>query len=170
MTIDEGRAMELPGNPMEQLAQPPMIDELTNTQPAMPGAPQASMRDQLKSFNSGPVEDFLIELLGVADDLGVLDKSFGPPSVEDQLDVMDQNSDPMEFLNRQQLESLISKFMAIPEPQRSQIADKLKQELPPQVVKRLSSIMRLTSGRDVQQQIAPTQTASVQATPAESGY
>ncbi len=152
MTTPDKRAMEIPGTPMKQ---PAMMDELTNSPQTMPSAPQASMRDHLKPFNSGPVEDFLIELLGVADDLGVLDKSFGPPSVADQLDVMDQNSDPMQFLNRQQLESLISKFMAIPEPQRSQIAEKLKQSLPPQVVERLSSIMRLTSGRDVQQQMMP---------------
>jgi len=79
--------------------------------------------------------------MGIADDLGILDDSFGQQSVEDQLDVA-ENPDPMQFLSEEQLVSLVDKFVRIPEPQRSQIEQKLKAELPPQVSQRLDAVLR----------------------------
>jgi len=80
---------------------------------------------------SDPADAFLGELVSIAAELGILDESFGPPSVADQADVLDVNSDPMEFLNQQQLTSLVEKYMVIPEPQRTQIGDELRKQHPP---------------------------------------
>jgi hypothetical protein len=68
--------------------------------------------------------------------------------------VLDVNSDPMEFLNEQQLTSLVEKYMVIPEPQRTQIGDELRKQLPPQVASRLEAIVRFVQGRDAQQEVA----------------
>jgi hypothetical protein len=124
---------------------------------SMDGAPQVQddLRSQLSPMVEGPVEDFLVELMAIADEVGILDDAFGEESVEDQVDLQDINSDPMELLNRGQLESLVQKYMAIPEPERSQLGEKLAAELPPQVADRLAAIIRMFEGRDTQQVVAP---------------
>jgi hypothetical protein len=114
---------------------------------------QDNLRQQLGPLVQDPTEDFLAELMSIADEVGILDDAFGPESIEDQADLQDVNSDPLEFLSEQQLQILVSKFLAIPEPQRSQIADELRSQLPPQVASRLEAIVRFVQGRDAQQEI-----------------
>ena len=129
--------------------QPPM-------QPAMQEPQSTGFREQIGPLaeSSGPAGAFISELMGIADDLGMLDEAFGPETVQDQTDLQDVNADPMEFLNKDQLTRLVNLFLAIPEPQRSQIGNKLRDELPPQVASRLDAIIRFVQGRDAQVQVA----------------
>tara|TARA_Y100000296_G_C5032200_1_gene185440 strand:+ start:237 stop:644 length:408 start_codon:yes stop_codon:yes gene_type:complete len=113
-----------------------------------------SLRDNLSPLVQSPAEDFIAELMSIASELGILDEAFGPETVQDQADLQDMQSDPMEFLNEEQLTVLVQKFMAIEEPQRSEIAQQLKEALPPQVAQRLAAIIRFVEGRDAQQQVS----------------
>jgi len=115
----------------------------------MDGAPQTvdNLRDQLSPMISNEMEDFMVEFLAVADDLGVLDGAFGEESVEDQADLQDATADPMQFLSEQQLISLVTKFNAIPEPQRTELESILRAELPPQIVSRLDAVFRFVKQR-----------------------
>jgi len=119
---------------------------------------QMGLREKLgimaQDPNAGPADDFIAELLSIADDLGFLDEAFGPLSVADRSDLLDENADPMEFLSKEQLTTLVQKFLAIPEPERSRIGDALREQLPPQVASRLEAIVRFVQGRDAQQGIA----------------
>ena len=108
---------------------------------------QQGVREGLAPYNEGPVQDFLIELMAVTDDVGALDASFQQPTVEDQMDEQDPNADPMEVLNESQLMSLVNKFLAIPEPERVQIEQILREALPPQVVQRLEAVVRFAQQR-----------------------
>jgi hypothetical protein len=114
-----------------------------------PGVPQAAdnLRDQLAPMISNEMEDFVVELMAVADDLGVLDDAFGEESIEDQADLQDAAADPMQFLNEQQLIQLVTKFQAIPEPDRSRMEQVLRTELPPQISQRLDAVLRFVQQR-----------------------
>lgn len=118
-----------------------------------PLSEQSSLSDQLAPLVSNPAEDFLVTMMQMADDKGVLDSSFQDETVEDQYDVA-ENPDPMQFLSKEELTLLVQKFMAIPEPLRSQIGEQLRQQLPPQVAQRLDAVVRFVEGRDGQQQVA----------------
>jgi hypothetical protein len=115
------------------------------------------LRDQLSPMvqdpNAGPADEFLAELLSIADELGFLDEAFGPPSIADRADELDANADPFEFLSKEQLTRLVQLFLAIPEPKRSEIGNALREQLPPQVAERLEAIVRFVGGRDAQQGI-----------------
>jgi hypothetical protein len=133
----------------------PLPEELTGTQGQAPVAPgDTSVREGLGQLAEGPIDDFLMELLSIADELGILDQAFQEPSVADQADELDANADPFEMLNQQQLTILVQKYMAIPEPQRTQIGVELANQLPPQVADRLAAIVRFVGGRDAQQVVA----------------
>jgi hypothetical protein len=129
--------------------------ELASPAPVTQGAPQG-FREQISPLTQegGASGAFVNELLGIASDLGFLDEAFGPPSVADQADLQDVNADPMELLSRDQLTRLVDLFLAIPEPERSQIGNMLREQLPPQVAERLEAIVRLVQGREAQQGIA----------------
>jgi len=129
--------------------------ELAPASPVTQGAPQ-DFRQHISPLTQegGAAGAFVNELLGIADDLGFLDEAFGPPSVADQADLQDANADPMELLNRDQLTRLVDLFLAIPEPERSQIGNMLRDQLPPQVAERLEAIVRLVQGREAQQGVA----------------
>jgi len=120
------------------------------------GQPQVqdNLRSQLSPMVQDPMDQFVVELMSIADDLGVLDDAFGEESVEDQVDLQDVAADPLEFLDEAQLSSLVNLYMQIPEPQRSELGNKLREELPPQVASRLEAIVRFVQGRDAQQEIA----------------
>jgi hypothetical protein len=107
----------------------------------------ANLRDALTPLAQDPVDDFMIALMGVADDLGIADTISQPDSIEDQVDLQDPNADPMEVLNEQQLIELVTKFDMIPEPQRSEIEQTLRAELPPQVASRLDAVIRFVRQR-----------------------
>tara|TARA_R100000781_G_scaffold53762_1_gene35145 strand:- start:2106 stop:2519 length:414 start_codon:yes stop_codon:yes gene_type:complete len=130
--------------------------ELGPMQPPMQEQPSDGFRQQIGPLaeTGGPVGAFISELLGIADDLGFLDEAFGPETIQDQTDLQDVNADPMEFLNKDQLTTLVNLFLAIPEPQRSQIGNQLRDELPPQVASRLDAIVRFVQGRDAQLEVA----------------
>ena len=102
-----------------------------------------SLVDQLKPMVNDPVSDFLVSFMDVADRKGVLDQAFGPQTVADQADSVDQNADPMELLDINDLKLLVGKYLAIPEPMRSQIGNKIKSSMPPQVAQRLDAAVRL---------------------------
>lgn len=129
---------------------PDLVPQAPDTQPGL----REQLAPMVQDPNAGPADDFIAELLSIADDLGFLDEAFGPLSVADQADLLDANADPMEFLNREQLTVLVQKFMVIPEPTRSQIGQKLREQLPPQVAERLEAIVRMVQGRDAQQEVA----------------
>jgi hypothetical protein len=131
---------------------PPELAPPGGTQPGQPQV-QDNLRSQLNPMVQDPVDQFVVELMSIADDLGVLDDAFGEESVEDQADLQDADADPFELLSREQLTRLVTLFLQIPEPQRSQIANTLRQELPPQVAQRLEGIVRFVQGRDAQQEI-----------------
>jgi hypothetical protein len=129
--------------------------ELAPSGPVTQGAPQ-DFREQVGPLTQegGAAGAFVNELLGIADDLGFLDEAFGPPSVADRADELDADADPFEFLSREQLTSLVQLYLAIPEPERSEIGDMLHNELPPQIADRLAAIVRMVEGRDTQQEVA----------------
>jgi hypothetical protein len=130
--------------------------ELSPMQPLTQETQSTGFREQIAPLvqESGAAGAFISELMGIADDLGFLDEAFGPETVQDQADLQDVNADPMEFLNKDQLTRLVNLFMSIPEPQRSQIGNQLRNELPPQVASRLDAIVRFIQGRDAQSQVA----------------
>jgi len=135
---------------------PPELAPPSGTQApqATDAGPAESFRDQLAPLNPGdPASNFLMELISIGDELGILDDSFGQPSVQDQADLQDADADPFELLSRDQLTRLVTLFLQIPEPERSKIANTLRQELPPQVAQRLEGIVRFVQGRDAQQEI-----------------
>jgi len=124
--------------------------------PVTQGPEAADFRSHMSPLTEGggPAGAFVNELLGIADDLGFLDEAFGTPTVADEADLQDAGADPMELLSREQLTRLVDLFLAIPEPQRSQIGNMLRDQLPPQVAERLEAIVRLVQGREAQQGIA----------------
>ena len=132
---------------------PPELAPPGGTQPGQPQV-QDNLRSQLNPMVQDPVDRFVVELMSIADDLGVLDDAFGEESVEDQVDLQDVAADPLEFLDEAQLSSLVNLYMQIPEPQRSELGNKLREELPPQVASRLEAIVRFVQGRDAQQEVA----------------
>jgi hypothetical protein len=93
-----------------------------------------------------PADDFIHELMSIADELGIVDEVFQEETVGDQVDTLDVKADPMEFLSKQQLTTLVQKFLAIQEPERSRIGAELKKQLPPQVAQRLDAIVRMVIG------------------------
>ena len=130
--------------------------ELSPMQPPMQEQPTDGFRQQIAPLTEGggAAGAFVNELMGIADDLGFLDEAFTPMTVGDQADIQDPNIDPMQFLSKEQLTTLVNLFMSIPEPQRSQIGNQLRNELPPQVASRLDAIVRFVQGRDAQSQVA----------------
>lgn len=135
---------------------PPQQTPLGAPQPELPGpagqAPVGNVRDALAGQIQTPMEDFLVELMGIADDVGLLDEVMQPGNgnIEDQADLLDPNSDPLELLNEQQLRSIMEKFTALPPNERSQIVNMLREQLPPNVAKRLEAILRFSKGRETQ--------------------
>ena len=129
--------------------------ELAPSGPVTQGAPQG-FREQISPLTqeSGAAGAFVNELLGIADELGMLEEAFGPPTEADRADELDPNADPFEFLSKEQLTRLVQLFLAIPEPERSEIGNMLRTELPPQVASRLEAIVRFVQGRDAQQEVS----------------
>ena len=141
---------------MAQIPPPGLPPELTGTQgpaPVAPGGPTGpggpSIRETMTPLVETPADDFLNELLSIADELGMMD-TMDPmgtqPSVGEEVDQLDTQANPLELLSREQLDILIQKFFAIPEPTRSEILTRIKAELPPQVGKRLDAIIRMVQG------------------------
>ena len=130
--------------------------ELSPMQPPMQEQPTDGFRQQIAPLTEGggAAGAFVNELMGIADDLGFLDEAFDPMTVSDQADIQDPNIDPMQFLSKEQLTTLVNLFMSIPEPERSRIGNQLRTELPPQVASRLDAIVRFVQGRDAQAQVA----------------
>jgi len=107
-----------------------------------------NLRDALSPLASDPAEQFLVAMMGVADDLGLTDEiQMGEETIEDQADLQDVGADPMQFLSEQQLIELVTKFEAIPEEQRGQMEKMLREELPPQVAQRLDAVVRFVRQR-----------------------
>jgi len=119
--------------------------------PQAPGTQAPSMRDQLSPLVQSPMDDFLNELVSIADDTGVLEEAMsGTASVEDEADALDIGADPLEFLSEQQLTTLVQKFMAIPPEEQGPLVEQLRQTLPPEMVKRMEAIIRFVQGRSAQ--------------------
>jgi len=102
-----------------------------------------------------PASIFFAELMAIADDHGVLDSAMEGQSTEDQADLADPASaDPLQFLSREELTKLVQLYLAIPEPQRGEIGNMFREQLPPHVSRRLEAVIRLISGRGAQQEVA----------------
>jgi len=106
-----------------------------------------NLRDSLSPLAQDPVDDFMVSLMGVADDLGLVDSITQEESMEDLTDLQDPSADPMQFLSEPQMIELVTKFEQIPEPQRSQLEQQLRSELPPQVSSRLDAVIRFVRQR-----------------------
>ena len=106
-----------------------------------------SIRETLSPLVQDPVEAFLVALLGVADEIGVLDEAFQDSTLEDELDEQAPTEGSGEFLSEQQITEIISLFMAIPEPKRSQIEQQMREVLPSHVMKRWDAAIRFTRQR-----------------------
>jgi hypothetical protein len=147
-----------------------LIDELMQQpagpnaqQPVNPNMQQAAGLNTPQDFRGtiaplageDPASIFFAELMAIADDHGLLDGAIETQSLEDQADLADPASaDPLQFLSREELTKLVQLYLAIPEPQRSEIGNTFREQLPPHVSQRLEAIIRLVSGRDAQQEVA----------------
>lgn len=101
-----------------------------------------------------PASIFFAELMAIADDHDLLDSAMEEPSIEDQADLSDpESADPLQFLSREELTQLVNLYMAIPEPQRSEIGNMFREQLPPHVAQRLEAVVRFIQGRDAQQEV-----------------
>lgn len=124
--------MPIPGNPIASAA----AQGVSNPQQV-----QQSLSDTLRPLVQDEADDFLVTVAQIADDHGILDDAFGPESVEDQADLL-ENPDPTQFLSKEELMLLAEKFLAIPEEKRTVIEQELRNQLPPEVVQRLEAVLR----------------------------
>jgi hypothetical protein len=129
------------------------VPQAPGTQPEQSITP---ISDVMQQGVQDPVGDFITTFIKIMESKGIdLDEAMGNLSVGDQSDLLDEGADPLEFFSREELTILVEKYLAIPEPERSQIGQQLASQLPPQVGDRLASIVRMVSGRESQQEVAP---------------
>jgi hypothetical protein len=123
---------------------------------APPGGTQQDFRGTVAPLaGEDPASIFFAELMAIADDHGLLDSAMEEQSPEDQADLADPASaDPLQFLSREELAKLVQLYLAIPEPQRGEIGDMFREQLPPHVSQRLEAVIRLIGGRGAQQEVA----------------
>ena len=128
-----------------------MTDIPPELPPAAGIAPQGqqpqSLRDTLTPLAQDPAEQFLAEFMSIASEAGILDEAFQEPSIEDQADLQDQGANPLEFLSEEQITRLVSLFLAIPEPQRTQMEQQIREAVPPEVANRLDAAIRFAQQR-----------------------
>ena len=107
------------------------------------------------SAQGDPVQEFFVEIMGMGDDHDLLDSIQAEPDVESQLDeasgVNDQ-LDPMAEIGQEQMQVLVQKFNAIPPERQHEVVDLFRQELPPEMFRKLEAVVRLMSGRETQVQ------------------
>lgn len=115
------------------------------------GGQTASIRDTLGPMVQDPVEAFLVELTSIGQEAGILDEAFQDPTVEDQADEQDQQADPSEFLSEEQIMRLVELFLAIPEEQRAEIENAIREAVPLRTAQRLEAAVRFAQQRSVGQ-------------------
>ena len=143
------------GYPEDEQPLPPEL----GPQPMTQAAPQqgGGLREQLAPQMTGdPVEAFLVEVMSIADEAGILDEVSGGGGVEGELDAVGGVDDMMEFVNEAQLTKLVQMFEQIPPEQRSQLEAAMRESFPPAIVQRLDAFVRLLRQRGSQVQ-APEQ-------------
>ena len=116
---------------------------------------QASLRETLTPLVQNPAEAFLAALMSVASEVGVLDEAFQDSTVEDDIGLQSGDAIDNELLDQQQITELISLFMAIPEPQRSELEQQIRAAVPPNVLRRLEAAVKFTQQRGGGQNVPP---------------
>ena len=114
----------------------------------IPGnANQPSVREVLTPLAQDPAEKFLAALMSIASELGILDEAFQDATVEDDVDIQGEGVADNELLDEQQITELATLFMAIPEPQRSELGQQIKEAVPPNVFRRMEAALKFTQQR-----------------------
>lgn len=119
------------------------------------GGQQGSIRDTLGPLVQDPVEAFLVELTSIGQEAGILDQAFQEPTVEDEADLQDAQADPTEFLSEEQILKLVELFLAIPEEQRAEIENAIREAVPPRTAQRLEAAVRFAQQRGAGQNVPP---------------
>ena len=110
-------------------------------------ANQPSVREVLTPLAQDPAEKFLAALMSIASELGILDEAFQDATVEDDVDIQGEGVADNELLDEQQITELATLFMAIPEPQRSELGQQIKEAVPPNVFRRMEAALKFTQQR-----------------------
>jgi hypothetical protein len=132
-------------------------DLLAQSAPPQQGVPGpvegASPLDTFGQLAQGdPLGEFASTLLQVAERNGIdLDTAFGDPTVADEADQL-EGQDPLAALGKDDLMLLVQKFLAIPDEQRMQVEKTLREELPPNIAKRLDAVLRFVTQQANQQE------------------
>ncbi len=111
------------------------------------GGQPTGLREALTPLAQTPSEKFLAALMSVGQETGTLDDAFREPSIEDEADEQDPNPNPLELLNEQQIIELVELFLAIPEPERSQMEQQIRESVPPNVANQLDAAVRFAQQR-----------------------
>jgi hypothetical protein len=131
---------------------PPQVPQVPGTQPQQ-GASLSPTADAMEPLVQGdPLTDFINSLIRVFESKGLdlNEVMSGEPSVEESADLQDPNVDPLELLSMEELTMLTKKFMAIPEPQKSELVSQLREALPPHIAQRMEAVLRMVEGRETQ--------------------
>jgi hypothetical protein len=140
---------QLTGQPSPMGQGAPMGQGVPTGQPGAPPAGQQSIGSALGPLVSGPVDDFIVTLLSMMDDRGILNEAMSPapPSIEQQVDDAEpiQEGDPLEYFSRAEIETLVAKFEATPPEFQQQIIQALQAE-DPRAAQRIQAAIRMVRG------------------------
>ena len=143
---------QLTGQPSPMGQGAPMGQGVPTGQPGAPPAGQQSIGSALGPLVSGPVDDFIVTLLSMMDERGILEDAMTPgaAAVEDQVDDLEpmQEGDPLEYFNLEEIELLTSKFEATPPEFQQQIIQNLEAE-DPRAAQRIRAAIRMVRGKDI---------------------
>jgi hypothetical protein len=103
------------------LPQAPLIDQISPQAVPTEGGSVADLQQLVDS----PESDFLMTIITVLDDMGILDETFG----DIQGDVLPED-DTSDELSREQIELLLGKFKALPPETQESLAAQMQQEAP----------------------------------------
>lgn len=124
---------------------PPELIEQAPVQQEQPQAPTAgsAMRAGVQD-STGDFITFMVELL---ESKGIdIDEAFNP-TVEDQFDVVEGDSDPLQLLSEEEMIMLVEKFNALPPEVQAKLEEAFVKELPPRFIQRLRGVQRFVAGR-----------------------
>ena len=120
-----------------------------------PGQPQ-DFRSSIAPLAEGdPASMLMAELMAIADDHGLLDDSMSPGGFtpEDQADLAEPgNSDPLQFLDKDEIERLTHLFMQVPPQQQQEIVQTFASQMPPEAARRMKAAIRMVVGKAQQEQ------------------
>jgi len=143
---------QLTGQPSPMGQPAPMGQGAPMGQPAGQPAGQPSFREAFEPHVQDAVDDFVVTLLSMMDERGILEDAMTPgaAAVEDQVDDLEpmQEGDPLEYFNLEEIELLTSKFEATPPEFQQQIIQNLEAE-DPRAAQRIRAAIRMVRGKDI---------------------